>query len=132
MRIRRADPSDAAELADPSCHVLLAERGGVPIGYALLEVSAPPIDPAADATIQLSRLYVDAREQGRGVGDALFGAAIDLARSEGHGQMWLTVWERNERAIAVYGRWGFVDVGRVAFDLAGEAQIDRVLVVRIP
>lgn len=121
-----------AELSDPSCHVLLAERGGVPIGYALLEVSNAPIDPVADATLKLSRLYVDTHEQGRGVGNALFGAAVDLARSENHGQMWLTVWERNERAIAVYGRWGFIDVGPVAFDLAGEAQIDRVLVMHIP
>lgn len=121
-----------AELADPAFHTLLAERGGVLIGYALLHVSAPPIDTVADATIQMSRLYVDASEQGRGVGDALFTGAVDLAKRDGHHQMWLAVWERNVRAIAVYRRWGFADVGHMAFDLAGEMQTDRVLVLRIP
>lgn len=124
-------PQQADELEDPTCHVLVAERRGALIGYAVLQVAAPPIPAAAGATMQLSRLYVDEHEQGEGIGASLLDAAVALARARGHGRLWLTVWERNERAIGVYRRWGFVDAGTVTFDLAGETQVDRVLVLRI-
>lgn len=117
-----------AELTDPSRQVLVAEAGSTMVGYALLHAAVSPIPAVPDATVQLERLYVDDRAQARGVGTALRTRADELARADGHRQMWLTVWERNRRALAVYRRWGFTDVGRVAFELAGEVQEDRVLV----
>lgn len=118
----------ADELADPDCRLLVAEHDRTMLGYVLLRACAPPIEAAAGATMQLARLYVDAQTQSRGIGTALFARAVETATASGHERLWLTVWEHNTRARAVYRRWGFTDVGDVTFDLAGEVQHDCVLV----
>jgi diamine N-acetyltransferase len=116
-----------AELNDPACRFLLAELDDDLVGYGLLEESAPSIGLPGDRPVLLNRLYVAPVAQGRGVGGALLDRALRAARAKGHDVLWLSVWEHNHRAIAVYRRWGFVDVGEIAFDLAGEPQLDRVL-----
>lgn len=129
VRAEFGPQQQAAELADPACRVLVAEHDGRMVGYVLLRAGDPPIAAAAAATMQLARLYVDAPAQSRGVGGALLANATDIAAADGHERLWLTVWEHNTRALRVYRRWGFTDVGHVPFDLAGEAQRDRVLVM---
>ncbi len=57
-------------------------------------------------------MMVDAPFRGRGVGDALLGAAVEWARREGLGKLSLTVFAHNARAIALYERHGFVVEGR--------------------
>ncbi len=128
VRAAFGSQQQAAELADPVCRVLVAEDGRRMVGHVLLRACAPPIDAAAGATMQLARLYVDAAVQSRGVGRALLDSATDIAAADGHDRLWLTVWEHNARALGVYRRWGWTDVGHVPFDLAGEVQRDRVLV----
>jgi diamine N-acetyltransferase len=120
----------AAELADPACLFLLAEEEQAIVGYALIrEVSTPPSGVGGARPLQLDRLYVDPSAHGRGVGRALLQAVLEAARARGHDVLWLTVWERNHRAIEIYRHWGFSDMGAIPFDLAGEAQTDRVLVL---
>jgi diamine N-acetyltransferase len=116
-----------AELNDPACRFLLAELHGDLVGYALLEEAAPPAGVPGDRPVLLNRLYVAPAAQGSGVGGALLDRALREAGAKGQDVLWLSVWEHNHRAIAVYRRWGFVDVGEIAFDLAGEPQSDRVL-----
>ncbi len=132
VRTQFGPDQQAAELVDPACQVLVAEHDRTLIGYALLRACTPPSVAAAGATMQLARLYVERLAQSRGVGTALLTGAVGATRASGHDRMWLTVWEHNDRAIAVYRRWGFTDVGGVTFDLAGELQTDRVLVLRVP
>jgi RimJ/RimL family protein N-acetyltransferase len=50
--------------------------------------------------------------RGRGVGSALVQAAIDWARAEGLHKLCLEVFPHNERAIALYRKFGFVEEGR--------------------
>ncbi len=118
----------AAELADPLVTHLVAEQDGEPVGYAMLSAAAPET-VRATAPLQLARLYVDEDVQGRGVGGALMSEVLHVSAERGHDVLWLTVWERNRRARAVYARWGFVDVGSTVFDMAGDRQVDRVLVL---
>lgn len=119
----------AAELADPSMVHLLAEQDGAPVGYAMLSDTVGPRIVRATAPLQLARLYVDEAVQGRGVGAALMSEVRTVAAERGHDVLWLTVWTRNRRARAVYARWGFLDVGSTVFDMAGDRQVDRVLVL---
>jgi diamine N-acetyltransferase len=125
------DDLQAEELRDPACAVSVAERDGRLLGYVLLRDATPPSSVAGDRPLAISRLYVAADAQGKGVGAALLAPAISGAQARGHDLLWLTVWEHNPRAIAVYERWGFVDVGEVEFDLAGVSQTDRILVLRL-
>jgi RimJ/RimL family protein N-acetyltransferase len=52
--------------------------------------------------------------RGRGVGSALLAAALDWARRVGVEKMALTVFPDNDRAIALYRKFGFVEEGRLS------------------
>lgn len=58
----------------------------------------------------LSRLCVDPTAASRGIGTALVTDAVDHARAAGFSRIDLDVRETNARAIALYGRAGFVAV----------------------
>jgi len=117
------------ELSHSHSIFLLAFLGGAPdpIGYAKLRAGAP--DPSVTGTnpIEIERLYVDQSVLGRRVGAALMRACLERAASGGHRTVWLGVWERNQRAIAFYERWGFVTVGSHVFRLGSEDQRDLIL-----
>jgi len=71
-------------------------------------------------------VYVSPRLRGRGVIDALMGAATEWARAAGHRVLTLDVHERNAVAIASYERAGFVVTG--GFD----GEDGRELAMRLP
>lgn len=122
-----------AELGDPACIVLLAERGAGLLGYAMLRDVAAPAGVAgiaAGRAMEIARLYADRRWIGTGVGAALMQRCLDLAASRGRDWVWLGVWERNARAIAFYARWGFTDVGSQHFQLGADRQTDRIMARR--
>ena len=50
--------------------------------------------------------------RGRGVGSALLAAAIERARAEGLHKLTLSVFARNEAAIGLYRKHGFIEEGR--------------------
>jgi GNAT superfamily N-acetyltransferase len=120
---------EAADLADPVVAIGLAEADGRLVGYVDVRGDEPPpLELGGRRPILLHRLYVDASAQGLGIGKSLFDWYVAEARRLGGDVLWLTVWERNRRAIAIYERWGFVDVGSVAFHVGVDEQRDRVMV----
>jgi GNAT superfamily N-acetyltransferase len=122
-----------AELSDPAWTVLLAERGGELMGYAMLRDDAVPASVsgiAAGSAMEIARLYAGRRWIGTGVGAALMQRCIELAVTRGREWVWLAVWERNARAIAFYARWGFTDVGSQLFQLGADRQTDRIMARR--
>jgi len=78
-------------------------------------------------SVEIVRFYARTRWIGRGVGLALMEATLREARALGHVRVWLGVWERNERAIAFYRKWGFVEVGSQPFQLGNDIQTDLVM-----
>jgi ribosomal protein S18 acetylase RimI-like enzyme len=119
---------EAANLADPAVFVGLAESSGRLIGYVDTRVGdRPPVELAGHRPCLLHRLYVDATAQGLGVGRLLFDWCVAEARRRDRDVVWLSVWERNPRAIAIYERWGFVDVGGVSFLVGNDEQRDRIM-----
>lgn len=117
----------ARELAEPFTIFLIAEADGVAAGYARLAVEEAPAAIMGKRPVELNRIYVETEWIGRGVGPMLMQACLDEAAGEGYDAMWLGVWEHNPRAIAFYRKWGFVEVGAHAFELAGEAQTDVLI-----
>lgn len=118
------------ELADPGVTVLLAQRGDETIGYAMLRERPAPDCVGATNAIELVRLYARSEWIGAGVGSTLMRACLEEADARGCGSVWLGVWERNERAISFYRRWGFAKVGAQPFQLGRDAQTDHVMVRR--
>jgi diamine N-acetyltransferase len=116
-----------AELNDPASTFLIAEVGGLAVGYAHLHAGEPAGGVAGSKPVELVRLYVSREWLGRGVGEALMRACVDGARRAGHETIWLGVWERNGRAQAFYRKWGFRAVGEHVFRLGSDAQRDIVM-----
>ena len=115
------------ELADVRNIVLVAERSGDVVGYAMLRTGNAPDCVVDRDAIEIARLYSVARVIGTGVGAALMQRCLEIAAERGHRSIWLGVWEQNPRAIAFYERWGFVDVGSKSFVLGADHQTDRVM-----
>ncbi|MCP3856160.1 MAG: GNAT family N-acetyltransferase [Actinomycetia bacterium] len=98
-------PGWATLLGSPDASVLVAEPAddsGELVGTVAL-VS----DPEPDTDLLLSRLYVRPDWWGSGLGSDLHWSAIAASRELGAGRLALWVLEANERARAMYERWGW-------------------------
>jgi GNAT superfamily N-acetyltransferase len=85
----------------------------------------------SDAAVELLRFYVDPRWHGRGVAQLLMQHVREAARKLGAHDLWLSVWERNPRAMAFYTKSGFRDVGSKDFFVGTDRQSDRVMVAHL-
>ena len=117
----------AAELADPDVTFLLLEDQGTMVGYSVIHSGQTHPTVTAERPMQLTRIYVDRTHIGSGIGSRLIERCLAEAAAQAHDVVWLGVWERNQRAIAFYERWGFRQVGEMQFDFGGELQRDVVL-----
>lgn len=134
LAVAFGEPQQRAELSDPACTVLFAERGGELMGYAMVRDGVAPAggsEIADGSAMEIARLYAGRRWIGTGVGAALMQRCLDLAVSRGREWVWLGVWERNARAIAFYARWDFADVGSQHFQLGADRQTDRIMARRV-
>ena len=77
--------------------------------------------------VELERLYVRREAIGHGVGAAIMQSCFDEAARAGYETLWLGVWERNQRAITFYRRWGFEEIGSHVFVLGADRQTDRLM-----
>jgi ribosomal protein S18 acetylase RimI-like enzyme len=68
---------------------------------------------------------------GKGIGAALMTECLMRARSSGCDAIWLGVWEKNQRAIHFYERWGFSIVGERGFKLGSDMQNDLIMSKRL-
>lgn len=100
---------------------LLVEERGTLIAFAQVRRSG-----SLQGDVELARFYVDRAHHGRGVARELMDASIAAARNLGR-KMWLSVWERNPRAIRFYEKCGFVDEGTQPFIVGSDVQTDRVM-----
>ncbi len=124
-------PQQTGELANPDVITLLAHQGETLVGYAQVRRNVPPPCVTQERTVEIHRFYVDRPAHGTGVAQALMSAAHEAARELGGEHIWLSVWERNPRAIAFYTKMGFVDVGSADFYVGPDRQTDRVLVASL-
>lgn len=117
----------AEELADQGTTFLIAEVENAPVGYARLHRGATPPVIMGDHAIEIVRFYVEKGWIGCGVGSVLMARCIDFAREQGCDSIWLDVWQKNERAIAFYRKWGFSIVGTQTFLLGHDLQDDFLM-----
>ncbi|HEX9386076.1 MAG TPA: GNAT family N-acetyltransferase [Anaerolineales bacterium] len=115
------------ELSQPDIIFLIAESENVPIGYAQLILNSR--DEAIQGTkpLEIRRIYASQEHLGEGVGKELMQATINEARQRGCDGVWLGVWEKNQRAIDFYKKWGFREVGTHVFSVGNDPQNDFVM-----
>jgi len=118
----------AAELTDPQSRFFIADSGGQVVGFVKVTFRDAPEGVIAQKPLGIAELYTRKPWIGRGVGPRLMMWCLAEARAAGCDLIWLTVWEKNPRAIRFYTKWGFSEVGTEAFLFGEELQRDLVMV----
>jgi ribosomal protein S18 acetylase RimI-like enzyme len=118
----------AAELADQSKAIWVAEAGGRLIGYAVAGPCALPHPEVTPTCGELKRIYILAEAQGGGLGQRLVDAALDWLAAIGRSPVWLGVFSENHGAQRLYARQGFRKVGEYGFRVG--ATVDHEFIFR--
>ena len=120
------------EILDPTIDTLLArDSRGALAGFAQVRDKIAPEGIDTLQPIELWRFYVDQPWQGRGLARALMEAVFECARARGGRDLWLGVFERNDRARAFYRKCGFEKVGDKIFVVGTDPQRDHVMMRRL-
>ncbi|HSZ83448.1 MAG TPA: GNAT family N-acetyltransferase [Polyangia bacterium] len=90
--------------ARPACEALLAEDGGVAVGYALYFTTYSTF--LTKPGLWLEDLFVLESHRRRGVGLALLTEVRRIAEARGCGRFEWSVLDWNDKAIALYERFG--------------------------
>ena len=97
------------------------------VGYAKLSESKNPMELEDAEAIEIGRIYAVQKTIGLGVGKALMQACIGIAKEKNKQLIWLGVWERNQRAISFYSKFGFEKFGEHDFVLGNDVQTDWLM-----
>ncbi|PWT72691.1 MAG: GNAT family N-acetyltransferase [Bacteroidetes bacterium] len=115
------------EVEQPGNIFLLAYLDGNPCGYARLRIEEKIPAFGGSSVIEIARIYAVKDVIGKGVGSALMEKCLVIAREKKARTIWLGVWEKNERAIDFYSKWGFKIFGSHIFMLGDDAQTDLLM-----
>lgn len=115
------------ELSQPDNIFLVIESENTPIGYAQLILNSKDKAINRAKPLEIRRIYATQEYRGKGVGKELMQATICEARQRGCDCVWLGVWEKNQRAIDFYKKWGFREVGMHIFSVGADPQNDYVM-----
>lgn len=125
-QVYAVDGPMAMDMVDPSVRWRVAIVDGAPIGYAkLTPLRAPAPDPQEGA-LELQQIYVLSPWHGEGVAERLMDWAVETAREANAPELYLTVFDHNERAKRFYARHGFIEVDACTFTLGDRVEDDRV------
>jgi diamine N-acetyltransferase len=119
------------DLEDPAVRWRVAVHGAEPIGYAKLTPLRAPAAAPAPGALELQQIYVLSDWHGTGVAARLMEWALQTAARDRAPEVYLTVFDHNERAKAFYRRYGFADVGGCTFTLGQRVDEDRIWRIRL-
>lgn len=96
-------------------------------GYLKLRDGKNPDQLQKVPAIEIVRIYSRTPMIGKGIGKALMQTSIDTAIERNKDVIWLGVWEKNQRAIDFYAKWGFEKFGEHDFILGNDVQTDWLM-----
>ena len=101
-------------MEDPEQDVLVAEKNGQLLGFAMVEYIKREETNSIYAVHEahIVEIGVDETSQGKGIGTALIQAVKDAAKVRGCRSVQLDVWEFNKSALRFYEKLGFVTLRR--------------------
>jgi diamine N-acetyltransferase len=115
------------EVGAPGNTFLLAYKDQEVVGYAKVRENTAPKSLGITDTLEIARLYVVEHMIGKGIGNLLMQTIIDMARQRVIPVVWLAVWEKNNRAIEFYKKWGFEKFDDTLFVLGDDIQLDWLM-----
>lgn len=115
-----------AQLGDPDFTVRLALDDAAIIGFVKMGPVTFPGEWRPDA-IELYQFYVASAWHGAGVAQELMAWALGHARGHGAREVILSVYVDNHRAHRFYEKYGFEDIGRIAFRVGETVDDDNLM-----
>ncbi|HEX4849654.1 MAG TPA: GNAT family N-acetyltransferase [Puia sp.] len=115
------------EVGQPDSIFLLAYLGDLPCGYARLRDGERLPGLGDGQAIEIARIYAVKEVIGKGIGSALMEKCLQMAKAKSAATIWLGVWEKNERAISFYSKWGFEKFGSHIFMVGDDPQTDLLM-----
>ena len=115
------------EVKVPSNIFFLAYAGKELAGYVKLRERNHPKELKGLTSLEIARIYASANMIGKGVGKKLMELSIEIARQKKKQAVWLAVWEKNQRAIDFYTKWGFEVFSKQIFVLGSDLQKDWMM-----
>ena len=106
---------------------LLAYDEGKPVGYARIRENNNPPSLGTSNAMEIARIYAATNAIGKGIGKVLMQKCIEIAKARNRELVWLGVWEKNQRAIDFYTKWGFEKFGETNFLLGDDIQRDWLM-----
>jgi ribosomal protein S18 acetylase RimI-like enzyme len=106
---------------------LLAYDTEHPVGYARIRENNNPPSLGTSNAIEIARIYTATNLIGKGIGKALMQKCIEIAKAGNRQFVWLGVWEKNQRAIEFYKKWGFEKFSEHDFMLGNDVQKDWLM-----
>ena len=119
------------EVETPGSIFYLAYENDQPVGYIRLRNGDNHPEFKGASSIEIARIYAIKKSIGKGVGRELMLKCIDIAQEMNRDIIWLGVWEKNERAIAFYQKWGFEKFAEHEFVLGNDVQTDWLMYKRL-
>jgi ribosomal protein S18 acetylase RimI-like enzyme len=115
------------EVKQPWHIFFLAFVSDEPVGYVKMRDSSVPAELVNQSCIEIARIYSVQHKMGKGVGRMLMQTCHDIANQKKKKILWLGVWEKNQRAIDFYTKWGFEKFGEQNFILGDDVQRDWLM-----
>ena len=115
------------EIADKANAFYLAYTNNQLCGYAKVIDKDNNDELPNTKTLRISRIYVQNRFIGQGIGKALMEQCLNFAIELGKNIIWLGVWENNLTAISFYQKWGFQKFDTEIFVLGNDPQTDWLM-----
>lgn len=123
-------PQLEKELINPSSQFFFAYIDHDLAGYLKINTDQAQSEAISEDSLEIERIYIKQSFQKHGVGKRLFHHALQIAQQQDKQQIWLGVWEKNEKAIAFYQKIGFVPTGQHSFYMGDEQQTDLIMTKR--
>ena len=106
---------------------LIAESKGHLIGCAEVDLNPSESNPQVENIPEISVLYVLERFCGKGIGKLLLNEILSTLKDLKHNRVWLSVYHKNQRAINFYNQNGFMDIGKMYFEMSGNSYENRIM-----
>lgn len=117
----------SAELSDETSESYFAMDEGLVVGYLKLNGGESQTELKDAKALEIERIYVLKKYQGKKIGQLLFEKAIQIARQRNAAYIWLGVWEENLKAISFYRKNGFIEFDKHIFKLGDDEQTDIMM-----
>ena len=101
------------------------------IGYLKINRGESQTEKTSKNSLEIERIYVLEKFQGKKVGQMLFQKAVEMAKSYQKNTIWLSVWEKNEKAIQFYLKNGFEIFEKHIFKLGEDLQTDLLMRLKL-